>query len=393
MSAKSKRRAGHERRFRERLFEEGNVLCPICLSVFSRQEALNGGMTIEHAPPKAIGGSGICLTCKQCNEGASLIDQHAYLSKKARADWSAGRGVPLVVNFFGEAKKLRFIPENPNASFPYRKHMFRNGKVDIGPIHNINSLDSEKGLAFQIPYRDDYEFVSMIKAAYLMVFSLMGRRGYKFAKNVALEPVREQIMNPNKKILKGKFVIYGSIPRPKDKRLIHLFLTNPPCWMVPLWDDRIVVLPCGGSEPIDEIKFDGDESSISLKNLPFWASCRFIDSITMGGSVSVDSDVKDGSLVGCISSSPHTSMNGDKWSFIVVYHHDNQYIAIPCPLNTQEEKNIFVGFEMAHNTAAKGRGLDRSTLVGVSQELLQKEWPIKAYINHSTIDDESDNQE
>ena len=113
----------------------------------------------------------------------------------------------------------------------------------------------------------------------------------------------------------------------------------------------------------------------------------------MGGSVSVVSDVKDGSLVGCISSSPHTSMNGDKWGFIVVYHHDNQYIAIPCPLNTQEEKNTFVGFEMAHNTAAKGRGLDRSTLVGVSQEILQKEWPIKPYINHSTIDDESDNQE
>ena len=113
----------------------------------------------------------------------------------------------------------------------------------------------------------------------------------------------------------------------------------------------------------------------------------------MGGPVSVDSDVKDSSLVGCISSSRHTSMNGDKWGFIVVYHHDNQYIAIPCPLNTQAEKNIFVGYEMAHNTAAKGRGLDRSTLVGVSQEILQKESPIKPYINHSTIDDESDNQE
>lgn len=393
MSTKSKRRAGHERRFRERLFDEGNVLCPICLSGFSRQEALNGGMTIEHAPPKAIGGSGICLTCKQCNEGASLIDQHAYLSKTARADWSAGRGVPLVVKLFGEARKARFIPENPNAPFPYRSHMFQNGKVDIGPIRNKNALDPEKGLAFQIPYRDDYEFVSMIKAAYLMVFSLMGRRGYKFAKSDALEPVRKQIMNPSKKTLKGKFVIYGSIPRPKDKRLIHLFLTNPPCWMVPLWDDRIVVLPCGGSEPIDEINFDGDESSISLTDLPFWASCRFIDSITMGGPVSVDSDVKDGSLVGCISGFSYTSINGDKWGFMVVYHHDNQYIAIPCPLNTQAEENEFVGFEMVHNTAARGRGLDRSTLQGVDQEVLQKEQPIEAYINHSTISDKSDIQE
>ena len=61
-------------------------------------------------------------------------------------------------------------------------------------------------MSFRIPQRDDYEFVSMIKSAYLMVFSLMGANGYKFAENIGLQPVREQIMNPEKKILKGGFV-------------------------------------------------------------------------------------------------------------------------------------------------------------------------------------------
>ena len=46
----------------------------------------------------------------------------------------------------------------------------------------------------------------MLKSAYLMVFSLIGANGYKFAENIGLRPVREQTMNPEKKILKGGFI-------------------------------------------------------------------------------------------------------------------------------------------------------------------------------------------
>ena len=45
----------------------------------------------------------------------------------------------------------------------------------------------------------------MVKSAYLMVFSLMGANGYKFAENIGLQPVREQIMHPKKKILQDGF--------------------------------------------------------------------------------------------------------------------------------------------------------------------------------------------
>ena len=56
-----------------------------------------------------------------------------------------------------------------------------------------------------------YEKISLIKSAYLMVFSLMGIGGYHFAENVALKPIREQIMNPEKIILKGTFVVNGGM--------------------------------------------------------------------------------------------------------------------------------------------------------------------------------------
>ena len=163
-------------------------------------------MTLEHAPAKSLGGSVICLTCASCNNKASLIDQHAFLSKKARDEWSAGHGAPIVVDFFGQKKTLRYIPRDPKATYPARKHLMRNGSIQLGSLPTNNRLDANKGISFRIPQRDDYEFASMVKSAYLMVFSLMGANGYGFAKNIGLAPVREQIMNPDKKVLKGGFI-------------------------------------------------------------------------------------------------------------------------------------------------------------------------------------------
>ena len=58
---------------------------PYVFRDFDRSDVLAGtNVTLEHAPPKSLGGAVICLTCKSCNNKASLVDQHAYLSMKAQ---------------------------------------------------------------------------------------------------------------------------------------------------------------------------------------------------------------------------------------------------------------------------------------------------------------------
>ena len=109
---KKKRTPGRDRRLRQRLFAAGNTMCPICLRAFSRADVVAGTeVALEHAPPKSLGGSVTCLTCERCNNEVSLVDHHAYLSKKARDEWSAGKGAPIVVDLFGHKKTYRFIPQ------------------------------------------------------------------------------------------------------------------------------------------------------------------------------------------------------------------------------------------------------------------------------------------
>ena len=71
------------RETRRRLYEAGNVRCPICLEPFTEAGVLDGSaVTLEHVPPppRALGGRPICLTCKECNAGAGHgIDQAAVL--------------------------------------------------------------------------------------------------------------------------------------------------------------------------------------------------------------------------------------------------------------------------------------------------------------------------
>ena len=86
--------SGRDQRLRQRLFDAGNNRCPICLSDFDRLDVMAGTeVTLEHAPPKSLGGVPICLTCRPCNNKASFIDQHAFLSGRARKEWAEGQGL------------------------------------------------------------------------------------------------------------------------------------------------------------------------------------------------------------------------------------------------------------------------------------------------------------
>ena len=363
----SSHRPGRDRRLRQRLFDAGNNRCPICLSKFERLDVVAGTeVTLEHAPPKSLGGVPICLTCKSCNNKASLIDHHAHLSAKARNEWAEGQGAPIVVDLFGHKRSYRFIPRDSNAPFPARKHLFRNGTIQLGSLPPKEHLDANKGMSFRIPQRDDYEFVSMIKSAYLMVFSLMGANGYKFAENIGLQPVREQIMNPEKKILKGGFVgtmrLDSEDYRKLDRPIVFLCRTeNDPFWIVPMWNDRAVLLSSGGTEPIDELVFNPKEADIPMGSLVGWVSRRFNGSSAIGGTVDTRSNDSHGPLGGTVGGPFPTSMGA--WLFVMVFHQMNNFVALPFgPENGLPASDAINVVDMLSEQEAVGRNLDKRQL-------------------------------
>ena len=381
--SRNARAPGRDRRLRQRLFDAGNTMCPICLSEFSRSDVAAGTeVTLEHAPPKALNGAAICLTCKECNNKASLVDQHAFLSKKARDEWSAGRGAPIEVSLFGHTRSYRYIPRDPNAPYPARKHLMRNGTIELGPLPPKERLDPNKGLSFRIPQRDDYEFVSMVKSAYLMVFSLMGVNGYKFARNVGLRPVREQIMNPGEKILKGGFVGEMRLDSEDYRKLSRpiVFLcraAQPPFWIVPVWNDKVVILSCGAAEPIDELVMNETRLSLPNSSLTGWVSRRFNGSSSIGGTVGEGSDVPDGSLAGAIGGPFPTSQGG--WHFVAVFHQMSEFVALPlCPDGKWPPRDAICAVDMLSKHEAVGKNLDVTALASTNVEAWGRDMVITA---------------
>ena len=372
---------GRDRRLRKRMFDAGNTKCPICLSVFDELDVTAGTeVTLEHAPPKSLGGVPVCLTCKSCNNKAGLVDQHAFSSMKARDQWAAGHGAPIVVDLFGYKKKYRFVPRDPSAPFPAQKHLMRDGTIELGALPPKEQLDSNKGISFRIPQQDDYEFVSMIKSAYQMVFSLMGANGYKFAENIGLRPVREQIMNPEKKILEGGFIgrleIDSEGYREFDRSLVFLCrAANPPFWVIPLWDSKVVFLSCGGTEPIDKLRMNVKEIDLPYSTFVGWVSRRFDSSSAIAGTVGGGLHDSGDSLAGSIGGPLPTSKGG--WLFVAVFHQLNEYVALPfCHEDELPSSNVINVVDMLSEQEAVGQNLDKNKLAATKLGSWARDMPI-----------------
>ena len=291
------------------------------------------------------------------------MEQHAILAKSAREEWSSGRGTRVEIDFFGNKKSSRYISSDPNAALPTRGKHLRNGSIKIGALPLKEPLDINKGIRFRIPGSPHYESVSMIKSAYLMVFSLMGVGGYKFAESVALKPVRDQIMNPEKRILTN-FCIEGTMPETEKAKKQMVFLCHaarPPLWIIPMWNGKLVLLPCGGPEPLDKFVVPEGEIRIENNQLAGWTTCRFNESLRITGLVSEESGIADGTLVG----RPTDVVPTDKgeWEWMVVDHHRGQYVALPFrPANENLHSDSLNVVEMLGDHAVEGRGLDKSIL-------------------------------
>ncbi|MCY4557713.1 MAG: hypothetical protein OXF79_15300 [Chloroflexi bacterium] len=230
-------------------------------------------------------------------------------------------------------------------------------------------LDVNKGFSFRIPQRDDYEFVSMIKSAYLMVFSLMGANGYKFAENIGLQPVREQIMNPDKKILLDGFV--GSMQlssedyRKLNKPVVFLCrASNPPFWIIPTWNDKTIFLSPGALEPIDKLVIKPKEISLPNNSIVGWMAGRINGSSAMSGIVDNTKIAAGDTLAGALGG-PIVTTRGE-WLYIVVYHQGPDYVALPyCEDGHLPPSNAISIVNMLSKQEAEGQKLNQTQMAAL----------------------------
>ena len=101
----------HDKRLK--FFRHGNTHCPICLVQFTEEDVGTGrGVTLEHAPPKALGSREVCLTCEPCNSRASATSDQALKRSKSPPK--------LQFDISGTKRSARFWQDGiPASKMPY----------------------------------------------------------------------------------------------------------------------------------------------------------------------------------------------------------------------------------------------------------------------------------
>ncbi|MCX5182616.1 HNH endonuclease [Streptomyces sp. NBC_00268] len=172
--------------------------CPCCLYAFPFEAVTAQVLTVEHVPPEALGGKGMLLTCKRCNNDAGRdFDSHA----QKRADFHnmmAGKGTKRPMRAVFEAGGVLVNGEAQSTGNGwFLQGVLKQNHPAMLDAHEdalrVASEDGETaGLKFTIKERfsSKHADVSWVRSAYLAAFSALG---WSYILQPALNPIREQI--------------------------------------------------------------------------------------------------------------------------------------------------------------------------------------------------------
>lgn len=154
--------------------------CPCCLRVYPRAAVTAKVLTVEHVPPKALGGLPMLLTCADCNSSSGTkFDSHALqkeiadafvrgetVNRRVRAT-SYIDGIPLrgYVESTEDRISLVGVPQQNN---PRELAAFLEA---LGSLADQEDASSRFSFTIHTRYDEARARLSLIRAAYLAAFA------------------------------------------------------------------------------------------------------------------------------------------------------------------------------------------------------------------------------
>lgn len=242
---------------------DGIYACPLCGRLFDASaltNELNASqfLTLEHAPPKSMGGRSIALTCNQCNNSAgSMIDHHLPAmaafenTVKSFLGKIPGDHGEVILKFGEIAIRTRLAVDEGVTNFHILKH--NNNPGDIGKlIDYLPKMRGGESLEITIISRASRAGVAKahVKSAFLIAFAKLG---YSFALNENAAWIREAILTSSEFDFKD-FILPETM---QLERGIY-FVQNKGILIVSSMQ-RLVALPMPG---VDAIRFFSDLSEM-----------------------------------------------------------------------------------------------------------------------------------
>ncbi len=224
--------------------------CPLCKKMFLPKALEVGILTLEHAPPKEVGGRPLALTCKECNSiagysiDAAVVNRERLLDAvkgitgqkrnyKGRATLSMG-GEEINVKLEVDEGSISLKPpqkiNNPKKLAAYKNYMMH--------LYEAGKWNGEK---FKITplarYHQKYSKVGDLKTAFIICFAFFG---YTFVLNKRLSPIREQIIGYKDEIIDRYWIV--SDPKINQKYFI-CFIEKPISAIAVKIDKSTILLP------------------------------------------------------------------------------------------------------------------------------------------------------
>lgn len=223
--------------------------CPLCARGFSREALEDGTLTIEHAPPDALGGRPICLTCKDCNSTAGhTVDAHmrrretsfdfaaGTMEKPHPARVQVGETSVNVDYYFGPAGIL--VIGDPKRNHPETQARFQaefESRFRSGSTGDLSYTVTP----LKIRHEAQLDLVGWLRSAYLVAFATLG---YRYIFQRRLEVVRRQLQTPEEPIIDCFSVVLPKAAR--DER--HFIFVEKPAHLRGLllqMGRRVIFLP------------------------------------------------------------------------------------------------------------------------------------------------------
>lgn len=273
------------------------------------------------------------------------------MAQMARDDHESGRGTKVEMDFFGGGIISGYVrPKDEETAarlakqpVPTSINQLRGGVMQLPSLPTGPGLDVSKGVQFRIRTPNPHKVaVSWLRSAYLLVFSLLGHEGYRYAKSEALRPIREQIMNPEVIGFSGGLSLkISGVELPVDPVIMLNHADKPYFWVVK-FGDKGVILPCGGRvERFLQITQRPIKLDVETNRVGLWAPTQFRNDFVYSFAMNQETDVAEIDFVGGILEIQ--MKNGDIWEWIIVDHQEAQSVALPLRRKDMEHKSDFGG--------------------------------------------------
>jgi HNH endonuclease len=189
--------------------------CPTCMRLLPVAALNSGDLTLEHVPPEAMGGRGILLTCKSCNNTAGHTVDAAVVGRDRffqlghslfRKDGEF-RG-PVKIEFGGVVINATLITKDGSVTILVDRGRNNPRLLDQQIAEMERDLNSTGSAEFRLTARIKFGFdrarVGDLRSAYLAAFATFG---YRYAYDARLDVVRQQTLHPDQEFIDGAWWI------------------------------------------------------------------------------------------------------------------------------------------------------------------------------------------